>query len=103
PAVETAPGQSAPYPSAPSLPAESVPAAPAREEPAPLDEAHDDAEETSGSFELPGGLGGPEQWTSPEGLSSALQTLLLLTVVSLASALWMMTTCFVRIAIVLGL
>ena len=47
-------------------------------------------------------MGGPEQWTSPEGLSSALQTLLLLAVVSLAPALLMMTTCFVRIAIVLG-
>ncbi len=54
-------------------------------------------------FSLPGGLGGPEQWTSPEGISSALQTLALLTVVSLAPAVLMMTTCFVRIAIVLGL
>ena len=31
-----------------------------------------------------GGVGGPEQWTSPEGLTSALQVLLLLTVISLA-------------------
>ena len=30
------------------------------------------------------GLGGPEQWTSPEGISSTVQTVLLLTVVSLA-------------------
>lgn len=54
-------------------------------------------------FTLPGGLGGPEEWTSPEGISSALQTLVLLTVVSLAPAVLMMTTCFVRIVIVLGL
>lgn len=52
---------------------------------------------------LPGGLGGPAEWTSPEGLSSALQSLALLTVVSLAPAVLMMTTCFVRIALVLGL
>lgn len=48
-------------------------------------------------------VGGPEQWTSPEGLSSALQVMLLLTVISLAPALLLMTTCFVRIIVVLGL
>lgn len=48
-------------------------------------------------------LGGPNQWTSPEGLTSALQVMLLLTVVSLAPALLMMTTCFVRVLVVLGL
>jgi flagellar biosynthetic protein FliP len=54
-------------------------------------------------LELPFGLGGPEAWTSPEGLSSALEMLLLLTVVSLAPAVLLMTTCFVRIVVVLGL
>jgi flagellar biosynthetic protein FliP len=54
-------------------------------------------------LELPGGIGGPERWTSPEGLTSALEMLALLTVVSLAPAVLMMTTCFVRIAVVLGL
>src|SRR5688572_29028578 len=55
-------------------------------------------------LELPEGIaGGPEQWTSPEGLSSALQVMLLLTVVSLAPAILLMTTCFVRIIVVLGL
>jgi flagellar biosynthetic protein FliP len=48
-------------------------------------------------------LGGPGQWTSPEGLSSALQVMLLLTVISLAPAILMMTTCFVRVLVVLGL
>lgn len=47
-------------------------------------------------------LGGPRQWTSPEGLSSALQILLLLTVLSLVPAILLMTTCFVRIVVVLG-
>ncbi|MDD4270043.1 MAG: flagellar type III secretion system pore protein FliP [Pirellulales bacterium] len=56
------------------------------------------------SLELPGGMaGGPSQWTSPEGLSATLQVMLLLTVLSLAPALLMMTTCFVRIIVVLGL
>ena len=55
-------------------------------------------------LELPAGLsGGPEHWTSPEGLTSALQVMLLLTVISLAPAVLLMTTCFVRIIVVLGL
>jgi flagellar biosynthetic protein FliP len=51
----------------------------------------------------PGLLGGPEKWTSPEGMTSAMQVMLLLTVLSLAPALLLMTTCFVRIIVVLGL
>lgn len=47
--------------------------------------------------------GGPEVWTSPDGLSSALQVMLLLTVLSLAPAILLMTTSFVRIIVVLGL
>ena len=47
--------------------------------------------------------GGPEAWTSPEGLSSSLQVVLLLTVLSMAPAVLLMTTCYVRIIIVLGL
>jgi flagellar biosynthetic protein FliP len=64
------------------------------------------AEESIGqpaAVELPAGLGNPEQWTSPEGLNSTLQIVLLLTVISLAPAVLMMTTCFVRIVVVLGL
>lgn len=45
----------------------------------------------------------PDQWTSPEGLSSALQILLLLTVLSLAPAIILMTTSFIRIVVVLSL
>lgn len=56
---------------------------------------------TSDTMQLLGG--GPEEWTSPEGLASSLQVLLLLTVLSLAPAVLLMTTCYVRIIIVLGL
>jgi flagellar biosynthetic protein FliP len=52
---------------------------------------------------LPGGLGGPEQWASAEGLTSAIQVMLLLTVISLAPAILLMTTCFIRVIVVLGL
>lgn len=56
------------------------------------------------SLRVPDGLaGGPSVWTSPEGLSSTLQVMLLLTVLSLAPAILLMTTCFVRIIVVLGL
>ena len=56
------------------------------------------------SIEVPDGLaGGPEEWTSPEGLSATIQVMLLLTVLSLAPAVLLMTTCFVRIVVVLGL
>ena len=52
---------------------------------------------------LPQGMGGPAEWTSPQGLASTLQVMLLLTVVSLAPAILLMTTSFVRIIVVLGL
>jgi flagellar biosynthesis protein FliP len=48
-------------------------------------------------------LSGPEKWTSREGLTSSLQIILLLTVLSLAPAILLMTTCYVRIIVVLGL
>jgi flagellar biosynthetic protein FliP len=47
--------------------------------------------------------GGPEVWASPDGLSSALQVMLLLTVISLAPSILLMTTSFVRIVVVLGI
>ncbi|TWT86507.1 Flagellar biosynthetic protein FliP precursor [Pseudobythopirellula maris] len=49
------------------------------------------------------GIGGPSDWTSPERLSSTLQVMLLLTVISLAPAALLMTTSFVRIIVVLGM
>ncbi|HUG67078.1 MAG TPA: flagellar type III secretion system pore protein FliP [Pirellulaceae bacterium] len=65
------------------------------------------------AFLLPDGTGsqslenfitaGPDKWKSPEGLSSAIQVMLLLTVLSLAPAVLLMTTSFVRIIVVLGL
>ncbi len=48
-------------------------------------------------------LSGPEKWTSREGLSNSLQIVLLLTVISLAPGILLMTTCYVRIIVVLGL
>lgn len=48
-------------------------------------------------------LGGPERWTSPEGVGSSIQMMLLIAVVSLAPAVLMMTTSFVRIVVVLSL
>ena len=59
---------------------------------------------SAAKLELPSALaGGPDKWTSPEGLSSTIQVMLLLTVLSLAPAVLLMTTCFVRIVVVLGL
>jgi flagellar biosynthesis protein FliP len=46
---------------------------------------------------------GPTTWLSPDNLGSTLQVLLMMTVVSLAPAILLMTTSFVRIAVVLGL
>lgn len=45
----------------------------------------------------------PEKLVSPGGLSSTLNLMLVLTVLSLAPSILMMTTCFVRFVIVLGL
>lgn len=46
---------------------------------------------------------GPDEWTSPRGLVSSIKIMVLLTVLSLAPAILMMTTSFVRIIVVLGL
>jgi flagellar biosynthetic protein FliP len=64
----------------------------------------DDAPNRPISLQAPQALtGGPDLWTSPEGLSSTLQVMLLLTVLSLAPAVLLMTTCFVRMIVVLSL
>ncbi|MFN5101759.1 MAG: flagellar type III secretion system pore protein FliP [Planctomycetota bacterium] len=47
-------------------------------------------------------LQGVEQWVGPKGLSQSIQTLLLLTLLSAAPAAILMTTCYVRVVIVLG-
>ena len=55
------------------------------------------------SIKVPDALaGGPKAWASPEGLSSAIQVMLLLTVLTLAPSVLLMTTCFVRVIVVLG-
>lgn len=65
--------------------------------------AQDGANRPARAKAAAGLLDGPRAWTSPEGLSGTLQVLLLLTVLSLAPAVVLMTTCFVRIVVVLGL
>ncbi|MFV2066452.1 MAG: flagellar type III secretion system pore protein FliP [Pirellulales bacterium] len=65
--------------------------------------AADDSANHAATLTLPDGLGGPGEWSSPEGLSSALQIMLTMTVISLAPAILMMTTSFIRIVVVLGL
>jgi flagellar biosynthetic protein FliP len=71
----------------------------AQESPMPLQPA----EAAARMQELPTVLkGGPAAWLSPQGLSSTVQMMLLVTVVSLAPAALLMTTCFVRVAVVLG-
>ena len=62
-----------------------------------------DVSNQPGSIELPAGIGSPAKWTSPEGLTSTIQVMLLLTVISLAPAVLLMTTSFVRIIVVLSL
>ena len=75
-------------------------------QPAPADTANAPADQPS-SLNLPevpvSSVGGPKTWTSPEGLSSTLQVMLLLSVLSMAPAVLLMTTCFVRIIVVLSL
>jgi flagellar biosynthetic protein FliP len=72
--------------------------------PAPPDLADAAASSITQPLDVSGFVsGGPNAWTSREGLSSALQIMLLLTVLSMAPAVLLMTTCFVRIIVVLGL
>ncbi len=52
---------------------------------------------------LPEGFSNPTEWTSSSGITSALQVMILLTVVSLAPAILLMTTSFIRVIVVLGL
>lgn len=62
-----------------------------------------EAPNTPLSLRMPEGLAaGPQAWTSPDGLSSTIQVMLLLTVLSLAPSILLMTTCFIRVIVVLG-
>jgi flagellar biosynthesis protein FliP len=45
----------------------------------------------------------PSALTSPQGLGASMKVMLLLTVLSLAPAILMMTTCFIRMVVVMGL
>jgi flagellar biosynthesis protein FliP len=46
---------------------------------------------------------GPDEWSSNNGLTSSIKIMLMLTVLTMAPAVLLMTTCFVRIVVVLGL
>lgn len=61
------------------------------------------AQATGGPSLLPAGLMDAGDMASPDRLSSTLQIMLVLTVVSLAPAVLLMTTSFVRVIVVLGL
>jgi len=71
-----------------------------------LDQVSQQMQQASGNPDSTGEnflMGGPEKWTSREGLTSSLQIVLLLSVLSLAPAVLLMTTCYVRIIVVFGL
>jgi len=70
------------------------------DEPAPIDEESDDlkADDMTGFV-----TAGPQRWLQPDGLAPALQIMLMLTVLSMAPAILLMTTSFIRIVVVLGL
>ena len=82
----------------------------------PMGDALQSSEELGGSATsattLPGDMslpipdylrGGPDFWTSPQGMVPTLQIMLLLTVLTLAPAIVIMTTSFVRIVVVLSI
>ena len=75
----------------------------------PMGDALQSSEELGGkpgdmSLPIPDYLrGGPDFWTSPQGMVPTLQIMLLLTVLTLAPAIVIMTTSFVRIVVVLSI
>lgn len=63
----------------------------------------DDSDPTEGGASVfPNGFQ-PEQLVSPGGLSSTINLMVVLTVLSLAPSILIMTTCFIRFVIVMGL
>jgi len=82
----------------PPLPGESAPLAASR-----TDELNPLRVLDAAGSVLPGGSSRGSSEPSRGGLSTALNILVVLTIVSLAPALILMTTCFMRILIVLGL
>ena len=61
------------------------------------------AEQPSTPPQAAAGLPDVDQMLSPDGLSATLQLMLLLTVLSLAPSILIMTTCFIRFVVVLSL
>jgi len=48
-------------------------------------------------------LNSPSEWMTPSGLASSLKVMALLTILSVAPAILLMTTCYVRVIVVFGL
>ncbi len=76
---------------------------PALSLPNAYDERTEGEPEPPHALELPAILKGPEYWKSPEGMVSTLQIMLVLTVLTLAPAIVIMTTSFVRLVVVLSI
>ncbi|MEX2288126.1 MAG: flagellar type III secretion system pore protein FliP [Planctomycetaceae bacterium] len=93
----TLPAQTTPRTVTPNQGIESAPLVPAGD-------ARAQGSEPSGNEQslLPTGLD-VDRMLSPGGLSSTLKIMLLMTVISLAPSILIMTTCFIRFVIVLGL
>jgi len=98
------PGVAEPAAKLPPGPLSTAPLSSGAKNPPPSSSPPSSSSPSPAPLALPEGLlAGPESWTSPEGLSSSLQVMLLLSVLSLAPAALLMTTCFVRIVVVLSL
>jgi flagellar biosynthetic protein FliP len=96
-----APGQDVYGP--PSVPAKAAPAAGSLEGVNPL-EILAGAGDSLGSMGGSGGPGAPAGKGAPRsGLSSAMNIVVVLTVITLVPSIMLMTTCFVRVMVVLGL
>jgi len=72
------------------------------QQPIPQNNANNSAKSVNAPSGLPGGID-VDQMLSPGGMSSTLKLMLMLTVLSLAPSILIMTTCFIRFVIVLGL
>lgn len=81
---------------------QAVRTAPQPIEPETLDNSSK-SKTTSSWGDSDGWLKNIESWVGPKGVSQSIQTLLFLTLLSAAPAALLMTTCYVRVVIVLGI
>ena len=69
----------------------------------PLAQPNQPDQQPNGQPVAPAGLPNVPELLSPDGLPSTLKILLLLTILSLAPSILIMTTCFIRFIVVMGL